>query len=242
LQLDPDDDEAESLLLNGLIDDVTPRVERALREWLREVFGPSMSEAEILDWEQRLVAGDARFRDVLQRALVDASDLGVQVAVDQLSGASLGFDWTLVNTRARDNARQYAAQLVSQITETTRSNIREAVARFINNGEGTPALIRDLRASGFSARRAKLIAATELTGAFARANQQAYEESGVVEFMEWRTARDERVCPICGKLYRTRTKIGAQFEGQYMPPAHPGCRCWVVPIIYAPDAVPPSGV
>ena len=242
MQLDPDDDEAESVLLNGLIDDVTPRVERALREWLRDVFGPSMSEAEIMDWERRLLQADATFRDVLQRALVDASDLGVQVAVEQLSGVSIGFDWTLVNTRARENARQYAAQLVSQITETTRGNIREAVARFIDNGEPLPALIRDLRATGFSARRAKLIAATEVTGAFARANSQAYVESGVVEFMEWRTARDERVCPICGKLHGTRAPMRQQFEGRYMPPAHPGCRCWIAPIVYAPDAVPPSGV
>lgn len=237
LQLDPGDDEAETQLIRALADDVAPRVRNALRQWLRKIFGPGMSDAEILDWERRLRDQEVLLRDVIERAVVDATDLGVTVAIDQLGQVGIGFDWTLVNTRARENARQYAGQLITQITDTTRNTVREAVARYINNGEPLSALISDLQSTGFSERRAKLIAATEVTGAFARANEAAYRESGVVETMEWRTATDEKVCPVCGKLDGQRVPMGQRFEGVYMPPAHPGCRCWIAPIVKSPQEI-----
>ena len=42
-----------------------------------------------------------------------------------------------------------------------------------------------------------------------------------VRIYEWRTARDARVCPICGPL------DGGRWEGDDgpFPPAHDGCRC-----------------
>jgi SPP1 gp7 family putative phage head morphogenesis protein len=204
LQLEPGDDEAESVLLRSLSDHVTPRLDRALREWLREVFPDGMSEAEIADWERRLQNGGATFRDVLERALIDSSDLGVT-----------------------ENARQYAGQLITQITDTTRRNVQEAVARWVENGEPLPALVRDLRAAGFSARRAKLIAQTETTGAFARANEAVYRESGVVQEYEIRVAMDERTCPVCAGHMGKRYPLGAREK----PPFHPSCRCWIVPIV-----------
>lgn len=206
---------------------------RALRDWLREVF-PGASEDEITDWEYRLNTGGARFRDVLERALIDSTDLGVTVALDQLAGAGLAFDWTLVNTAARENARRYAGQLITQITETTRRNVQEAVARWIDNGEPLSALVRDLRNTGFSARRAKLIASTETTRAFADANTEVYRASGVVAEEEWRTAADEIVCPVCGALNGKRVPLGQLFDGRYRPAAHPGCRCWLAPILSTP--------
>jgi SPP1 gp7 family putative phage head morphogenesis protein len=240
LQLDGSDDEAESVLLRSLSDHVTPRLDRALREWLREVFPDGMSEAEIADWERRLRNGGATFRDVLERALIDSSDLGVTVALDQLAGAGIAFDWMLVNTAARENARQYAGQLITQITDTTRRNVQEAVARWVENGEPLPALVRDLRAAGFSARRAKLIAQTETTGAFARANEAVYRESGVVQEVEWVTVLDERVCPTCGSMNGMRRPLdGFYSNGIRRPSAHPGCRCFERPVINTVPVVSP---
>lgn len=48
----------------------------------------------------------------------------------------------------------------------------------------------------------------------------------------WLTAQDERVCPICGPLHRTKIPIRDQFlldDGQklYVPGAHTNCRCTV---------------
>lgn len=49
---------------------------------------------------------------------------------------------------------------------------------------------------------------------------------------QWLTARDERVCPTCRGLDGTTYK----FNDSYRPPAHPSCRCSVIPTI-APDAL-----
>lgn len=231
LQLDPDDDEVESQLINAAVEKAAPRIASALRQWLRKIFGPDMSEAELRDWEKRLREQEVLLRDVIERAVVDATDLGVAVAVDQLDTVGVGFDWTLVNTRARNDARLYAGQLVTRITDTTREAIREAVTRQIASGTPLSALISDLQTAGFSERRAKLIAATEVTSAFTRGNEAAYRESGVVGEVEWYTARDERVCPICGRLHGTRVRLGELFEGVYKPAAHPGCRCRLAPVI-----------
>jgi hypothetical protein len=45
-----------------------------------------------------------------------------------------------------------------------------------------------------------LIASTEVTRAYAQAQIQAWQATGVVRSMQWTTANDERVCPICGPL------------------------------------------
>jgi SPP1 gp7 family putative phage head morphogenesis protein len=231
LQLDGDDDEAEALLLRAVGDAAVPKLDRALREWLREIFPPGTTEAEIGDWERRLLNGGATFRDVLERTLIDSTDLGVTVALDQLEGAGIAFDWTLVNARAREVARNQIGMLIQRINETTLATVREATSRWIQNGEPLSALVRDLRNTGFSSRRAKLIAATETTNAFNVGNLQTYRESGVVAMEEWRTAMDERTCPICASLNGKRVPLGGWFDGRYRPSAHPGCRCWTVPVI-----------
>lgn len=178
---------------------------------------------QIRDWRS--------LSDALERGLIDASDLGTTVAFDQLAGVGMAFDWTLVNTQAREWARQYTGQLITQIDETTRRSVREAVTRWIDNGEPLDALVGDLRAGPFSERRARMIASTEVTRAFASANEIAYQQSGVVKEVEWRAAMDERVCPVCGGLNGKRVPLGQRFEGGAFPPAHPGCRCWVAPVV-----------
>lgn len=47
----------------------------------------------------------------------------------------------------------------------------------------------------------------------------------------WITAKDERVCKICGPLHGKRVKVGEQFETSagkiWTPGTHPNCRCHV---------------
>jgi len=180
------------------------------------------------------IATPQQLRDAIERGIIDATDLGMAIALDQLDGVGLSFDWLSVNTRLRDSARQYTANLITQIDETTRNTVRESVARWVENGEPLDALRRDLEQTGFSPRRAKMIAATETTRASAIANEQAYIESGVVEMVEWRTAMDEIVakCPICAPLAGRRVRIGEEFApGIRKPPAHVNCRCGLSPVV-----------
>ena len=230
LQLDPDDDEAEATIRAALELRTEREIYRSFEEWLDQMLREGMTTAEVMAVTANIVMPQ-RAKDALIRALIDSVDLGVIVAIDQLG--SIGFDYTLVNTAARDWARQYGAQLVTRIEETTRRAINEAVGRWVDNGEPLSSLVGDLRQMGFSRRRARLIAQTETTTAYNQANVESYRASGVVAQEEWRTVRDERVCKICGPLHGKRVSLGGLFDGRYRPGtgSHPGCRCWTVPIV-----------
>lgn len=74
--------------------------------------------------------------------------------------------------------------------------------------------------------RADSLVRTELAHIQTQAAQKRYEDYGVQEVEIWADA-DERRCDICGKLHQKRLPIGAQ-----MPiPAHPRCRCCVIPVV-----------
>ncbi len=140
---------------------------------------------------------------VLRPALEDIAYFGLEMASGGAGG--IGVNWNLVNRGAADWARTHSAQLVANITDTTRQGVREAVAEWIESGEGLPALSRRIEALAdpaggrvFGARRAELIAQTESTNAFAEANARAWEAAGYA-------------------------------APAIKPSAHPGCRCYLQP-------------
>ena len=231
LQLDPDDDEAEQRIRDALDARTEHEIQKALNEWQREIaerLHPNMTPAEIESLIQQAGVPQV-LRDAIQRGLIDASDLGINVAFDKLGRIGLGFDYTIANTAAREWARQYVFDLVRGIESTTQNGLREAVSRWIDSGESLPALVRDIQPM-FTRQRAKLIAQTETTRAYAEAERRTYQSIDEVSGLEWRTARDERVCPTCGMLHGRRVPKNSDFDG-YFPPAHPGCRCWVSPVV-----------
>lgn len=169
---------------------------------------------------------------------------GVGVHQGIVAALGLEIDWTLPFTEAARWAREYGAELVKGITETTRGRVREVVANWIEAPDVTlPDLWNSLMQDpGFARNRAKLIATTETTRAYAEgemAGARALESEGWFEYIkEWQTANDDRVCPICQPLQgATVNGTKGQFEsiaGMLLsPPAHPGCRCWIntVPVV-----------
>ena len=230
LQLSPDDDEAEQKIRMGLEGKISDDLSKSLEQWLRETLR-GISDDEVTQIASRLRDKSTTFRDVLQRALVDSVDLGVSVSVSQLENVGFGFDWTLANSSARDWARQYTDNLMSRLNITNDRVVGEAVARWVDNGEPLSSLRTDL-SQYFSRKRADLIASTEVTRAYAEGSSIAFRESGVVDEIEWRTASDELVCPTCGPLNGKRKRIGESFDIMFsVPPAHPRCRCWIVPVV-----------
>jgi hypothetical protein len=253
LQLSADDPEAEQAARMAIERRAAREMSQSLEEWLTTALD-GLTEAEVQTLAYRLRNNQAAFRDVLQRALVQSADLGVSVAVDQFETVGYGFDYTLANAGARDWARRYTDDLLSKLNTTNDRIVGEAVARWVDNGEPLQALIDDL-APSFGKRRAELIASTETTRAYAEANRIAFEESGVIETIEWRTANDEKTCPICAPLGgidaenvgTEQPKLGSggnvttsvrnpQFRHPNgmvygLPPAHPRCRCWVVAVV-----------
>lgn len=129
-------------------------------------------------------------------------------------------------SRAVRWAKQYAGELVRGITRTTQRTVRDAVADFISTPGLTVSDLKDMLSTTFGASRARTIAVTEFTRAHFEGTREAAEEIRKVGFEMigiWRTAVDDRVCPICAPLEGVR-EVGGTWSG-YQPPAHPNCRC-----------------
>ena len=54
---------------------------------------------------------------------------------------------------------------------------------------------------------------------------QAYKDAGI-EYVQWKTEQDERVCPVCEKRHDKIYRIDLA-----PPKAHWRCRCWYVPVM-----------
>ncbi len=101
--------------------------------------------------------------------------------------------------------------------------------------------------------RAQMIARTELASAYNRgaygATKDAQEQGYLGDCKKvWLTADDERVCKECGALDGESVNMDALFSsGDFLPPAHPSCRCAVAyeevakpMMLNRPPAAPPA--
>ena len=109
--------------------------------------------------------------------------------------------------------------------------IGRALNKVITGRGGSLELVDRLGRRISSARRAEMIARTEVIRAHHMGNIQEIRNfmiPNVVVIAEWSTAGDHRVCPLCqdraGKVYSL-----AEIEG--LIPLHPLCRCVVIPVI-----------
>lgn len=121
-----------------------------------------------------------------------------------------------------------------QITEGTREMIRAQVVEAMQNGDSVQELVGRLKEShAFSNTRARTIARTETAIADNTGNLIGWDETGLVAGKRWITAEDDKVSAICN----TNGKMGViglheHFaHGGMTPPAHPNCRCTVVPVL-----------
>lgn len=135
--------------------------------------------------------------------------------------------------------------------------IRRAIGQGVIDGDGIDGLMRRVAADmGVSTdrRRGALGSAERLgyRGNFNRVqtitrtvvNQlsnagavSAYQANAdVLDGYEWLTASDERVCPQCAALDGTTYRLADTFR----PPAHPNCRCTVIPVIRSEFQAPSS--
>lgn len=74
--------------------------------------------------------------------------------------------------------------------------------------------------------RADAIVRTEVAHIQTQAAKQRYEDYGIQQVQIW-ADEDERRCEECGKLHEKIYPVGA-----HIPiPAHPRCRCCIVPVI-----------
>lgn len=162
----------------------------------------------------------------------------------------------IVNAAAVDYAKQRAAELVGMrydelgrlvpnpnaewaIDETTRDYLRGAVADAIEGGWSNDRLAGEIADSyAFSEDRAMTIARTETQMAANAGALAGYKASGAVAMKQWVTAQDDLVEEEClaneaaGDAGDGVLPLDAVYpSGDDAPPAHPNCRCTLVPVV-----------
>ena len=175
-----------------------------------------------LDWTE---AEDAEFISLVMEIYGDGIDLFSQEVFNGLSD-----DFT--NVGAKEAARKYALKLRdklgNQLNDTTINAIQDAIASFADPGVTILDVMNKLP---FDYDRAMRIAVTEITRAYATANQTAGEQMqrefpDLIIIKTWYTNNDDRTCDLCGPLHMTSVPIDDTWGGIDNPPFHVNCRCW----------------
>jgi HK97 family phage portal protein len=170
----------------------------------------------------------AEMRDALSGVLVrHLTDIAYRRILANSLDTVVVYEPAIINQRALEWAAQYGYDLVTQLTDTTRDVVKQAVERFIS----TPGMTRDdlvsLLEPAFGNVRAEMIATTEVTRAYAMATneyQAMLAESGIEMTRVWNTNNDDRVCPICAPL-DGEEEDNWPSDLRDGPPAHVNCRC-----------------
>lgn len=175
---------------------------------------------------------DEEFEAGLIRLLLRGVGQGVQRFA---ATVPLEVDWTMVSTTAGRWAKKHAGDLIKGIKDTTATVVRQAVTDFI----GTPGMtIGDLmNRLPFTESRARSVAVTETTRAYAQGQVLAGEEirqqfPDVKITKIWFTNADEKVCELCNVLDGMEVDADENFyePDEYSdgnPPRHVNCRCWM---------------
>lgn len=175
-----------------------------------------------------------------------AVDEGVLAAGEAIQAAKFGVDFAVVNESARLFAQQYSFALVTQINGSTVKALQSFVDNWIASGqplhELTNTLATDpLTSAMFGRQRARLIAITETTRAYAEGNMLMWAKSGYVIGTTWHTVRDNDVDALCQMNEQAGVvPLGQDYpSGHKAPGAHPGCRCYLSPVM-GPSKPPQS--
>lgn len=139
------------------------------------------------------------------------------------------FDSRQPNMDAVSWAKEYAYDLVKGIDATSQQIVSDAIAAFTGEPGFTIGDVIENLGSQFGDNRARMIAVTETTRAFAQgqliAAQQLQSEFPDVPMNKtWFTNNDDRVCDICGPMEGETVNADEPFSsGDDTPPAHVNC-------------------
>jgi len=137
-------------------------------------------------------------------------------------------DFDLIHREALQMTRTTASRFWGVMTQTTRDGLQEALITWQETGlgkRGLPDLIDSLEPL-FGKPRAKRVAVTEATRLFGEGNKLAAQQDDMTGGLEWQTANDEMVCPLCAPRHMLIYPKDRRIEH----PAHVNCRCALIPV------------
>lgn len=235
LQLDPDDEDAEQKIREQLEKRFGRELTTAFDNQLDTLLPASASDDVVRNAPGQVAQTSEPVREVLRRNLASGAELGVTVASETLEQIGMSFDFNMANVRASKWASDYSYELIRGMNATTQARMQQAVNDwFLERSTTVRDLAKELEAT-FGRKRAQLIAITETSRAAAQGSITGYEQSGIVQEMEWLAAKGERTCPQCNELHEKRAPLRGTFPGGHgPPPRHPKCRCTILPVLETP--------
>lgn len=251
------EDEAAALIeaylltrADGLAEQITALIDGAAVDWQADDLATELNRVAKIVTDGLDFGEWQGLSDVVEPIIRRAAEDGAVAALLQVMPDPAVGMVTNIRSRAVKWAHDRAAEMVGmkwvggeliqnpaaewQITEGTREMIRAQVVEAMQNGDSVQELAGRLKEShAFSNTRARTIARTETAMADNMGNLIGWEETGLVAGKRWITAEDDKVSEICN----TNGDMGViglheHFAHDGMtPPAHPNCRCTVVPVL-----------
>lgn len=173
----------------------------------------------------------------LSQAMVKAIEASVKWsyvagADDLLADIKMDISFSLDNPRAVAYIKDYGANLIKGIDETTRNDIKSIVTKAIDEGSSYIAVAKEIKTlfDGYSDHRTQLIAVTELGNGYQAGSFAAVQEAtdtGLTFEKSWLTSNDDRVTDGC-RINQSEGWIDqdkAFTSGHMHPLRFPGCRC-----------------
>lgn len=138
--------------------------------------------------------------------------------------------FNVINKRAATWARKHVAEMVTDISETSRKAIKRAIAGLLE-GENYRSVLDKISQAVGDDDRAELIARHETMSAVSAGQRQAWDQAvddGLLTGHEKRVwiAVPVGACPICEELDGTTANLDGKYpDGSPGPPRHVKCRC-----------------
>jgi SPP1 gp7 family putative phage head morphogenesis protein len=117
---------------------------------------------------------------------------------------------------------------LKELTNTTVNDIGNSIADALEQGLSANQAAKLIKRNVASSSRALMIAVTEQNRAMSAATINRYKEMQIPE-MEWEVSDP---CDKCAQNANQVVPVGGTFNsGDTQPPAHPNCRCALLPVI-----------
>ncbi|AZZ51420.1 phage minor head protein [Rathayibacter festucae] len=209
--------------VNGYLLGLSGRIPQIVN-WAEVQFRTVQASAVPPESDELWTVEIALLTAAIQDHLVELAVIGAN-AGEEIYLRPLGFS-TLSESIQRA-AGKYTAELVKDITSTTRRYIQQSIQSSIAQGENLEQMTARIRARVANPKRAEMIAQTESVNAYQRGIEDFAVQSGA-ESSTWDALLG--ACLLCRPLHGVTKPLGELFtlgNGAEVarPPGHPRCRC-----------------
>lgn len=152
---------------------------------------------------------------------------GLDLPVDMnFSGVSDSTVKQLINAVWCNDGKHWSSRIWDN-TSNLANMLNDELVKNVLTGKKTTDLKNKLQERfNVAYNEANRLVRTELAHIQTAAAEERYKDSGINKVEVW-ADKDERQCEVCGKLHQKVYRLGEKLP----IPAHPNCRCCIVPII-----------